>query len=141
MYFCSDFLQSASPVTGSAWFELVTVREIRHSGSLATDFTANLQLPTLCDTDSINSFADIHQEDTMNETLCGGSFKEKTQARTESSGCLYGIHSLDWLECRGEATGRGGLNYQRTAFHTQHRQTHVIREGCGKYENRDRRYA
>lgn len=72
MYFCSDFLQTASPATGSPWFELAAMKKIRRSGTLATDFTAKLQLPTLCDMDSIRSFANIYQEATMNETLCGG---------------------------------------------------------------------
>lgn len=65
--FCSDFPQTASPVTGSPWFELVAVKKIRHSGTLTTDFTANLQLPTLWDLNSLHSFADIYQEATMNE--------------------------------------------------------------------------
>ena len=72
VYFWSDFPQTASPASASPWFELVAVEKIRRSRTLATDFTAKLQLPTLCDMDSIRSFAGIHQEATTNGTLCGG---------------------------------------------------------------------
>lgn len=71
VYFCSDFPQTASPAAGSPWFELVAMKKIRLL-ELLPDFTAKLQLPTLCDMDSSHSFAGIYQEATMSETLCGG---------------------------------------------------------------------
>lgn len=67
LYFCSDFPQTASPASRSPWFELVVVKKIRRSRTLTADFPANSQLPTLCDLNSLDSFADSYPEDTMNE--------------------------------------------------------------------------
>lgn len=93
LYFCSDFPQTASPASRSPWFELVAEKKIRHSGTLTADFPANFQLPTLCDLNSLHSFADSYPEATMKETLCGGGCKAGMWEGTASSGCPDGTSS------------------------------------------------